>query len=178
MQQSSKKGLQVEARLGVKGDPLGSVQEIQIWTTIKWYIQKPESILDNERHKILWNFLMQTDCLIPVRKPDLVLIYKKIKKSEKIDIHLDIARELKHGGTKVMGIPIIVGVFGMIPKGLKKKWRNLKSEEESRPSRLQHCWDRPAYSEESWKSEKTCCHTYYSERSSANAGAKNALEVK
>ena len=26
-----------------------------------WYTHKPESALENETHKILWDFLMQTD---------------------------------------------------------------------------------------------------------------------
>ena len=33
----------------------------------------------------------------------------------------------------------------------KKDWRNWKTEKESRPSRLQHCWDRLEYWEKSWR---------------------------
>ena len=40
----------------------------------KWYMHKPESVLENETHKILWDFEIQTDHLIPARRPDLVLI--------------------------------------------------------------------------------------------------------
>ena len=40
----------------------------------KWYMHKPESILENEMHKILWDFEIQTAHLIPARRPDLVLI--------------------------------------------------------------------------------------------------------
>ena len=36
------------AQLGGRGDPLGIVQEIEIWSFRKWYMQKPESILENE----------------------------------------------------------------------------------------------------------------------------------
>ena len=36
-----------------------------------------ESVLENETHKILWVFELQTDNLIPARRPDLVLIDKK-----------------------------------------------------------------------------------------------------
>ena len=45
--------------------------------TRKWYMHKPESVLKNETHKILRDFEIQTDHLIPARRPDLVLINKK-----------------------------------------------------------------------------------------------------
>ena len=45
--------------------------------TTKWYIHKPESILENVMLKILWDFEMQIDHLIPARKSDLALINPK-----------------------------------------------------------------------------------------------------
>ena len=39
-------------------------------------MQKTESFLENETHKILWDFEIQTDFLIPARIPDLVIINK------------------------------------------------------------------------------------------------------
>ena len=44
--------------------------------TIKWYVHKPESILENYMHNILWDFERQTDPLIPARKPDQVILNK------------------------------------------------------------------------------------------------------
>ena len=41
-------------------------------------MQKPESVLLNEMHKVLWDFEIQTDHLISTRWPDLVIINKKI----------------------------------------------------------------------------------------------------
>ena len=38
--------------------------------TYKWYMHKPESFLVNETHKILWDFEIQTDHLISVRRTD------------------------------------------------------------------------------------------------------------
>ena len=38
---------------------------------------KTESVLTNEINKILWNFKIQTDHLIPARRLDQVLIDKK-----------------------------------------------------------------------------------------------------
>ena len=43
----------------------------------QWYIHKPESVLENETHKILSDFEIQTDHSILARRLDLVLIKKK-----------------------------------------------------------------------------------------------------
>ena len=43
----------------------------------KWYIHKPESVLENEMYKILWDFETQTNLSILVRRPDLLLINKE-----------------------------------------------------------------------------------------------------
>ena len=86
-----------------------------------------EFVLENETHKILWNFKTRRDHLISASRPDLVIIKNnnnnnnnnnnkkrtcrivdfavpadhrvKLKESEKIDKYLDLARELKkkHG---------------------------------------------------------------------------------
>ena len=43
----------------------------------KWYEHEPESGLENEDYKILWDFSIQTDHVIEVRRPDLVVVDKK-----------------------------------------------------------------------------------------------------
>ena len=40
-------------------------------------MHKLESVQKNKRHKIIWNFKIETEHLIPARKPDLVIISKK-----------------------------------------------------------------------------------------------------
>ena len=40
-------------------------------------MHKPEPVLENKVHKIFWNFKILADHLIPIRRPDLVLINKK-----------------------------------------------------------------------------------------------------
>ena len=45
--------------------------------TNKWYMGNPASVVENDTHKLLWNFDVQTDHLILARRPDLVLINKK-----------------------------------------------------------------------------------------------------
>ena len=51
----------------------------------------------------------------------------------------------------VMLIPIVIGALGKVPKAWKRVWNVWKSEAESRSSKLQHCWNRPKYREESWR---------------------------
>ena len=75
-------------------------------------MHKPELVPQNELHKILWDFEIQTNYQISIKRPDLVLIKKKkrtylmdfailvdhrveIKVSEKMNKYLDLARELK-----------------------------------------------------------------------------------
>ena len=43
----------------------------------KWHMHKPESVLKNETHKLLWHFEIQMDHLILARLPNLVIINKK-----------------------------------------------------------------------------------------------------
>ena len=82
-------------------------------------MHNPESIQENETHEVLWDFQIQTDYLISVRRPDLVIVnikkrkkkkkrtcrivdfavppdYKvKLKESKKRDKYQDLARELE-----------------------------------------------------------------------------------
>ena len=47
-------------------------------------MHNPESVLENETHKFLWDSDIQTDHLISARRSDLILInYKKKKKKKK-----------------------------------------------------------------------------------------------
>ena len=40
-------------------------------------------VQENNTHKLLWDFDIQTDCLISARRPDLIIINKKKKKKKK-----------------------------------------------------------------------------------------------
>ena len=46
-------------------------------------MHNPESVLENETHKLLWDFKIQTDHLISIRRPNLIIINKK-KRTYKI----------------------------------------------------------------------------------------------
>ena len=76
-------------------------------------MHNPAPVRENDLHKLLWDFNIQTDHLIPARRPDLIIINKRtrickivdfavpvdhginLKKCEKKDKYLDLARELK-----------------------------------------------------------------------------------
>ena len=81
--------------------------------TKKWCMQNPESIVENETHKLLWDFEIQTNHLISAKRIDLLIINKtektyrivdfavpvdrrvNLKESEKNDKYQDFAKELK-----------------------------------------------------------------------------------
>ena len=79
-------------------------------------MHNPAPVLENDTHKLLWDFNIQTNHLISARRPDLIIINKKISKIvdfavpadhriklkewEKRDKYLDFARELKNYGTR------------------------------------------------------------------------------
>ena len=109
----------------------------------KWYEYEPESVLENEDYKILWDFSIQTDHVIEAQRPDLVVVDKKErsckiidfavsgdsriaeKEKNKIEKYQDLGRELrKIWNVKVKIIPLVVGSLGAIPKqfgnGLKQ----------------------------------------------------------
>ena len=40
-------------------------------------MHNPESVLENETYKLLWDFEIQTDLLISARRPDLIIIKER-----------------------------------------------------------------------------------------------------
>ena len=73
-------------------------------------MHNPESVQENETHKVLWVSEIQTGQLISVKRPDLVIVNikmrtwtfvvpadhsVKLKESENKDKYLDLARKLK-----------------------------------------------------------------------------------
>ena len=47
----------------------------------KWYMHNPPPVLENDTHKLPWDFDIQTDHLISARRPDLIIINKKKKEN-------------------------------------------------------------------------------------------------
>ena len=50
----------------------------------KWYMHYLAPILENNTHKLLWDFDIQTDHLILARRPELIIINNKKRKSAKL----------------------------------------------------------------------------------------------
>ena len=96
-------------------------------------------------HELLWDFNIQTGHLIPARRPNLIIINQKnrtckivdfavpadhrikLKECEKRDKYFDLARELKKlWNVQVTIIPLVIGAFGTVTKGLLKGLEDLE----------------------------------------------------
>ena len=118
-------------------------------------MHNPVSVVENDTHKLLWDFDIHTDLLISARRPDRIIINKKekerickivdfavpayhcikLKECEKKDKYLDLVRESKKlWNMKVTIVPIVIGAFGIVTKGSLKNWRTWKLADEWRPS--------------------------------------------
>ena len=117
-------------------------------------MHNPASVLENDTHKLLWDFDIHTDHLISAKRPDLVIInnnnnkkkkekkkriYKivdfavpanhriKLRECEKKNKYLDLAREMKKLRIiKVTIILIVIGAFGTVTKGLLKRLEDME----------------------------------------------------
>ena len=105
----------------------------------KWYEHEPQSVLENEETKILWDYAIQCDHFIQSRKPDIVLVEKSKKECKIIDVavpdyvrvgnkeeekvkkYQDLRREIAKlwGMKKTEVIPNFIGALGMISKKLE-----------------------------------------------------------
>ena len=109
-------------------------------------MHNPAPVLENDSHKLQWDFNIQTDHLIPARRLDLIIINKRkrisktvdfadpadhrinLKESEKKDKYLYLTRELKKKlwNIKVTIVPIVIGALGTVTKGLLKGLEDLE----------------------------------------------------
>ena len=105
----------------------------------RWYNHKPESVIETEHHKILWDFPIQTDHRLEHNKPDIVVVDKversclvidiacpfdtsiDQKEQEKIEKYQDLKREIKRlwNLRKVKVVPIVVGALGTVGRNLR-----------------------------------------------------------
>ena len=108
-------------------------------------MHNPAPVLENDTHKLLWDFGIHTDQQISSRRPDLIIINNnkkrkpfksvdfavpadhRIKLKEKKDKYLDLARELKKlWNMQVTIILIVIGAFGTVTKRLLKGLEDLE----------------------------------------------------
>ena len=105
----------------------------------RWYEHSPEPSVQNDRAKIIWDVLIQTDKKLEHNKPDIVVVNKETnacliidvacpfdtrvieKEREKItryeDLKWEIIKIWKCRSVRV--IPIVIGALGTISKGFK-----------------------------------------------------------
>ena len=107
-----------------------------------------ESVLENETHKLLWDFEIQTDLLISERRPNLIIINQKkitcrivdftvsadhrvkLKENGKEDKYLDHTRDLKkQWNMKGTITPTVIGALGKVTKGLVQGLEDLEITE-------------------------------------------------
>ena len=106
----------------------------------KWYEHEPESVMENDVVKILWDVNIQCDHVIQARRPDIVVIEKEEricklvdiavpgdsricdKEVEKLEKYQDLKREVGRlwNMKKVVVVPVVIGALGCVSKDLKK----------------------------------------------------------
>ena len=99
-------------------------------------MHNPAPALENTTHKLLWDFNIQTDHLIPARRPDFIIINKKrtykivdftVPADHRITLKECEKKELKKLWNMQMTIiPIVIGAFGTVTKGLLKGREDLE----------------------------------------------------
>ena len=160
--------------------------------TNKWYMHNPAPVLENTMHKLLWDFNILTDYLILARRPDLIIINKKkrtckivdfavladhrikLKECEKKDKYLDLARELKKlWNMQETIIPIVIGAFGTVTKGLLKGLEDLEVGGRVETIQTTALLRRARILR---RVQETCCHSDSNEKPSANADVKSSNE--
>ena len=108
----------------------------------KWYEHEPESVLENEDYKILWDFSIQTDHVRETRRPYLVVVDKKQRSCKIIDFavpgdsRIEEKRKIRYKNIKswkgsyrsissVKIIPLVVGSLGAIPKQFDNRLKQI-----------------------------------------------------
>ena len=163
--------------------------------TNKWNMHNPKSVLENETHKLHWDFEIQTDHQNSARRPDHIIINKKgrtcrivefavpadhwvkLKEFEKRDNYLDLARELKKlWKMKVTIIAIVDVVLDTINYGVVQWLEDLEITGRLETVQTTAFFEIVQNTEKSSgdlrRLEKTCCQSDSSEKPSANASVK------
>ena len=142
----------------------------------KWFEHAPESVLENDKVKILWDFTIQKDRKMSHNRPDIVVIDKEtnechtvdvacpidrricLKEQEKEEKYIDLAFEIKRLWQlrKVRITPIIIGALGTFSNTYISVWKTCTLDKACNHYRNQYCWDPWRFSEEPWKAKIVC----------------------
>ena len=105
-----------------------------------WYEHRADKVAENDDVKLLWDFHIQTDHVIPSRRPDILIVKKKEASAIIIDISVpgdtrikdaedtkilkyqDLKREIKTlwNLRSVKVVPIVVGALGAVTPNLRQ----------------------------------------------------------
>ena len=110
----------------------------------KWWKHQPKAVEENDDVKILWDFNIYTDKKISARRPDIVVIDKKNKRvqiidisvpadhriqekeNEKVNKYQDLRIEIERlWEMKTTTVPVVIGSLGAIPAQLKEQLKRL-----------------------------------------------------
>ena len=168
-------------------------------------MHNPESVLENETHRLPWDFEIH---LNSARRPDkfflffgkfflfllIIILTKtkrtcrivvfavsadyrvKLKKSEKQDKYLDLTRELKKlWNMKVTVIPIVIGALSTVTNGLVQRLEDLEIRRRVETIQTTALLGSARILR---RVLETCCNSNSSDRPSANTDVKNSQGVK
>ena len=126
--------------------------EYGIETAKQTWLHHPEAVTETEEVKILWDFEIRTDRVIPARRPDIVVLDKeerkltiidvavpsdaniKDKETEKITKYQDLKIELQRmWNVKARVVPVVVGALGATSPGIEKHLDNIPGKQDVRP---------------------------------------------
>ena len=119
-------------------------EEYDIETVTQPWLHKPESVTENNQVKILWDFEIRTDHVIPARRPDIVVVDKvkreatiidvavpsdrniQDKETEKITKYQDLKLEIqKLWNVKAKVVPVVIGALGSTTAHLEQHLENI-----------------------------------------------------
>ena len=159
-----------------------------------WYMHKPESLLENETHRNLRDFKIQTDSLTPARRPDFVMITQNISICQMVEFTVPTDHRVKKKKRRKrdantcerikniwnMKRTVIQSVIGALWTILKRSvrwgWKWWTFEVDRRLFKLQPCYDRREHWEDSWRHVEICYHSDSSKKLTANDGVNNWRE--
>ena len=103
----------------------------QLLYTREWYKHQPESVIENDKVKILWDFNIYVDRFLEAKPSDIVVVKKEekegviidtavpadqnieMKESEKMEKYQELATEItKMWDIKTKTVPIVVAALG------------------------------------------------------------------
>ena len=125
----------------------------------KSYEHQPQPVTENENAKLLWDYSIRTDRVIPTHRPDFTRVDKtniKVslidvavprdskadqKEQERRDKYQDLRIDSRRLWDKLVEIvPIIIGTLGTMPKSLKKNLEKLGADVAPGCCRRVRCW--------------------------------------